>query len=407
MTGHDLPNESSLAATADATDLVAARPQDTPTAAHRYLELDGLRGVAILAVAVLHTFYRPEMAAGFYQPGMLAVPAGDLRYANLASIGWAGVDLFFVLSGFLITGILLRAKAEPHYLRNFYARRALRILPLYYAVVLFHLYVWPTARFGTWEQISYLTYWSNFWQAANPAIYEHSPGLGVTWSLAIEEQFYLVWPFLVLWLSRRWLLRLAFSTLVFSLLLRLSLLQSGAHWWSVYALTPCRVDALAVGAALALLRPRPGPAARVVVVAAMAGLVGLGYYQGHWSPRGAMMEGIGFTLTATMAGGLLVLATGNGLVAALCRQRWLRTYGKYSYAIYLLHVPVMEALVPLCIGPQPVLPLLRIAEATGSLWPASLAFVVVCCVAFLLAGALSFHLFERHFLSLKRFFRVA
>ena len=136
-------------------------------------------------------------------------PTGDLQSwaFAVANAGWIGVDLFFVLSGYLISGILLDAKCEPGYIGKFWARRALRILPLYYAVVAFSLIILPNiahpyaALFGriSGDEWSYWLLLSNF-SIAQVGMFRHGI-LDVSWSLAIEEQFYIVWPLIVLLLS--------------------------------------------------------------------------------------------------------------------------------------------------------------------------------------------------------------
>ena len=176
----------------------------TPTAGRYVPALDGVRGVAILLVILFHhTLMRQQTPL-------------DRVYASIARLGWSGVDLFFVLSGFLITGILCDAKGSPRSYRNFYVRRTLRIFPLYYAFVFFTLtiapWLWPDTPLAemaraemrdTSEAWSWL-YLSNILFALKEG-FGH-PNLAVTWSLAIEEQFYLVWPLLVAGLGRHTLM---------------------------------------------------------------------------------------------------------------------------------------------------------------------------------------------------------
>src|SRR5262245_30496387 len=161
--------------------------------------LDGLRGLAILLVLLVHTYY-PAGGIARHQSTL------DRACLHVCGLGWCGVDLFFALSGFLITGILLQAKGGEDALRNFYLRRALRIFPLYYLVVLARLFILPGRAFDPWESTSYLLYFSNFWRSAHLAVTPFDNFVGPTWSLAVEEQFYLLWPLLVFLLSRRSLL---------------------------------------------------------------------------------------------------------------------------------------------------------------------------------------------------------
>ena len=214
--------------------------------------LDGLRGVAILLVLFHHQTLLRLDGSGV-----------DPWFGRLFHVGWCGVDLFFVLSGFLITGLLLDAKGGPHYFRNFYARRTLRIFPLYYAVVFFSLVILPNLpegilpaqkaqSFGRIEgdEIWYWTYLSNYSIAA-AGQWRHGI-LDVSWSLAIEEQFYLLWPLLVAKLGRGALWRLCAGLILLAPACRLALLAAGADELAPYVLTPARIDTLAIGASLAL-----------------------------------------------------------------------------------------------------------------------------------------------------------
>jgi peptidoglycan/LPS O-acetylase OafA/YrhL len=205
--------------------------------------LDGLRGLAILLVILYHhTLMRQETLF-------------DRVYVNLARLGWSGVDLFFVLSGFLITGILYDSKGSPHYFRNFYVRRTLRIFPLYYAVVFFSLIVLPRA-WPAWgltqldrsamedrSQAWYWLYLQNFLFARDENL--GHPALAVSWSLAIEEQFYLVWPVVVSLLSRRHLIWTCGALILTALSLRIWMVSAGVHPTTIYVLPFNRMDALA------------------------------------------------------------------------------------------------------------------------------------------------------------------
>src|SRR6476620_6746086 len=169
----------------------------------RIPQLDSLRGIAILMVLVGHI---QKNVPGIVGPW--------------AHHGFSGVDLFFVLSGFLITGILLRAKTRPDYFKNFYTRRALRIWPLYYAVLILLLLPNSLTHLNLASpRWSYLLYIQNLF----PGFPAASGPLYITWSLAIEEQFYLIWPPIVLLLNRQWLARLAISLVILSPVLRYAL----------------------------------------------------------------------------------------------------------------------------------------------------------------------------------------
>jgi len=329
--------------------------------------LDGVRGLAVLLVMLFHlTHYG------------LARSAMDKALTAIPSIGWSGVDPFFVLSGYLITGILLRSKHSSTYFRSFYARRILRIFPLYYTVLVFFLIVIP--RLGIlshandlWypnapqEGIWYWLFLSNF-RAAWLGAWDHQI-LSITWSLAIEEHFYLIWPFVVWRLSERKLLWTCAGIVIGAFALRVAMTALGYSDRAVYTLTPCRLDTLATGAAIAIVGCRAGglarlaPAARVALPVAVAlfallcfaiqpdtaapaatadprsyeanVVAALSFLGNPW------MQTIGFSLLCLGFGALLVTvatAPRNTWRSRVFQMRWLRELGKYSYALYLLHL---------------------------------------------------------------------
>jgi peptidoglycan/LPS O-acetylase OafA/YrhL len=215
-----------------------------PKAGQYLPQLDGLRGVAIALVLASHCVVTP--ASG--------VIAWVIR--NAVSIGWTGVDLFFALSGYLIAGILLRTRSRPHYFLNFYARRFLRIVPLYAVLVSAVLALASRLPFGPTGPVwPFVTYTSNFWLAFHrvgwlPAPSGYPP-LAHLWSLAIEEQFYLVFPFMVYVLDRRRLRTTLWVVLALSPLVRVAINAIIAPGQS-YFITLGRLDALAMGALIAL-----------------------------------------------------------------------------------------------------------------------------------------------------------
>ncbi len=343
-----------------ATGLLRVSMPETPL---RNPRLDGVRGLAILLVMGFHTA----------QFGLAHAPADVALLAPFA-LGWSGVDLFFVLSGFLITGILLETRSSSSYARTFYARRTLRIFPLYYAVLVFFLIVAPRiegladieAAWRAGPGVDGLWYWLYLTNVdlARDGAWGHN-ALSVTWSLAIEEHFYLVWPWIVLRVTERQLLLACAVIAVLALGIRLALLASGASSIAVYVLTPCRLDTLATGAAVALLARRPGglarlarPARVVFLVTAWIFVTAVVYLrlQIRDLPRAGLaardtislvmdplMQTLGYSALCLIWGSLLVLilvAPASARLAKGFEFGALRSLGQYSYGLYLLHLPV-------------------------------------------------------------------
>lgn len=355
--------------------------------------LDGLRGFAILAVVAFH--------AMFLDPALLGGPrpAPTDLYPSLALLGWCGVDVFFVLSGFLITGILLRSKGAPGYFRNFYARRALRIFPLYYLVVGLLLFVLDRPATTAAEKASYLLYYQNLRHAL---VGEGSFDLAreVTWSLAIEEQFYLVWPAVVWLCSRQALQRLCVAVALAAIALRFGLLARGLD--TTYFLTPCRLDTLACGALLALAPAPPRWLGLALTWLGLGGLLAVARLTGNTFPQAVPMQRWGLLAALAFAVGLLALVRQPGLVATICRFAPLCALGRVSYCVYLVHCLVLDALT------RGVLALPDAAkQALAGAAPAQAiaALFGICCLggSWLLA-AVSWRLFEEPILRLKRFF---
>jgi len=372
------------------------------TRAH-YAQLDGLRGLAILLVMLYHFCLPHSSFHGKGAPWVL----------QFAQTGWMGVDLFFVLSGFLITGILVETRAHPHYFRNFLARRFLRIWPLYYLslVVLIVLpgfvltSVPPQVQSMQDSQAWFWLYAAN-WLFALEGGFTQTSG-GYFWSLAVEEQFYLVWPFVVYALSDRQILRVSVALLATSLLLRIVLSSFGFSTGALYAMTFTHLDGLAVGACLAICVRSQHLMARVqralpwAAAAAAAGLVITRVLDGDFFFWSRQMATYGFTCCAVLFGALLVWSLNAGTALPLGRlfsAGWMRQMGKYSYALYLVHVPIAGALFP------PVSRALEPLRASLGYDAAFVCFVVIAFAASWVTAWLSWQLFERRILALKRYF---
>ncbi len=310
----------------------------------RIPELDGIRGCAILLVLLFHcgTFNGTN-----WQSRLLRLGTG-------VSLGWSGVDLFFVLSGFLITGILLETKGCPNYFSAFYARRVLRIFPLYMTFVLVFFWIaLPIAHaLGHGLEIKYSAqawYWlylSN-WRVGLGLT--HEDYLNHFWSLAIEEQFYLIWPFIVSILSELQLLRLCGIIIVGCLALRTAL-ASGLPPAAIAYLTPFRIDTLAFGAVVCLIfrnvdwMARFRKYANSILLVSGAALVVLVVFVGAVSIEQPAIRTVGYTVFAALYASLVfraAAASGTaGWFATQLRQPFLKSFGKYSYGIYVIHMPV-------------------------------------------------------------------
>ncbi len=339
--------------------------------------LDGLRGIAILLVLFHHFFVlKPATAV-------------DDVLAQGPYVGWAGVDLFFVLSGFLITGILIDARGSERYFSSFYARRTLRIFPLYYLIAFLSLIVLPAFPFAydllvglgaPREQWPYWLYLTNF-AVAERERFIHGI-LDVTWSLAIEEQFYLAWA-VVVWLCPTRLLGPLCAALIVAVAgARIWALAAGATAIDVYVLTPYRADGLATGALLAWAMRRgwlagAGGSALGLSALTVLGVVGVSWLDGESWWWGPTMQKAGYTLLALTGGAWIVAAVrlpdAHWWPRALSAG-WLRSFGKYSYCLYLIHLPVMRVVREFVLGPE------QFAQF-GSPWIGQLVFYALTTAA--------------------------
>ena len=318
----------------------AAGPSGLGIGGQHVPALDGVRGLAILVILFHNTSWIAEDRSTGVQK----------LVGSLAAAGWVGVTLFFVLSGLLITGILLDTRDRPHFFRSFYIRRTLRIFPIYYLLLatvvligprVIHDQAWVTSVRE--HQIYYWTYVSNW-------VGKGIVGLSHFWSLAVEEQFYLAWPLVVWLVPRRRLPWVCGAIILVTPIIRLGLYQLGLVQ-ATYSYTVARWDALAFGAGLAILvRSEAGRRwlARFSVrigVGALAVLLGFvllhrGFHTGNF-----LVDVWGHTVVAVFFAALLSAAVvPSSRVASGVRRafetRWIRFLGKYSYAIYVFHEPI-------------------------------------------------------------------
>ena len=343
-----------------------------PSVPRKIPQLDGVRGIAILIV-LAHNLH------GF----------SSLPFSLLTTYGWMGVDLFFVLSGFLITGILLDAKSSPDYFRNFYARRCLRIWPLYYCVLALMFVVIPHVKPQVAGEIfhrsnpwwAYLFYLQNF-LVREPA--SAVAALGVSWSLAVEELFYLVWPWLVRYLPVKRLEYCAWLVFLGSPFFRLFAVF---HGWIIYSNPFCRLDGLMAGGLLAILVRKREFSADRYLCAAWAGLISA-------VPLAITSEmlherWLTFSLATIGSAGLVYLAqySGRRWLTVILTNRFLMFTGTISYGLYLLHKL-----------PDDIFKSRGIAAAHPQL-----AFWSAVLCSYVIATA-SWYLFEKPILRLKKYF---
>lgn len=364
-----------------------------------YPALDGLRAVAFLLVFLQH-------------------------YQGLPW-GWTGVDFFFVLSGFLITGILFDTRNDPHRVRNFYIRRTLRIFPLYYGVMIVILLLYPLLRWDiNWHWLAWPAYLGNYLRFLNPSVLidgsplqqlaDFQPNatrpvntefmlyLGHFWSLCVEEQFYLFWPCLVFWIrNRRALLWICALTLPLCLALRIAGQHHLPGWMLdeeiLYRATPFRLDALLLGGLLALLLRGPLTArllrcarllSPLILIVVLYWLYAVCKNPGPTVQYPTWKFTYGLTLVDLIAALAILIAIQPGsLVYRALSLRPLRWLGRISYGAYVLHdIPhiVYFAFGVAFFPTQPVL-----------------ATTAIALVATIFLSWLSFRFFESPFLNLK------
>lgn len=349
--------------------------------------LDGIRGVSVLCVILAHHVRFP--------------------------LAFLAMDCFFVLSGFLITGILLDTKGSKGYFKNFYFRRALRIFPIYYFTLFVFFYVLdgccslsdnPDFEFYFENEISFWVYFQNYSLAHMDPRQSHA--LVHLWSLAVEEQFYVFVPLMVFLFSRKNLAFLFGLIIIGALFYRVDNFVNNGSWVIEYMSTVSRMDALALGGVVALLvRSQWWETIKNYRRQFKIVLACLIFYFLLWMltsdnfyflpARGIIQRTVNYTLSALMFSLLLVLAVlkDKYITKVFCAK--LLTYlGKRSYAIYIFHMPIKHMLIPFL--------------TTHVFWLANLGKWPTICLSLLLAttsGEISWRLIEKQALGLKKYFK--
>jgi peptidoglycan/LPS O-acetylase OafA/YrhL len=340
-------------------------------------ELDGLRGIAIALVLVYHCHTKLESS----------------HLDVIAKWGWVGVNLFFVLSGFLITGIIIESRDDPHFFRNFYARRGLRIWPVYFLLLLLNFFFVPLVFGSFWWAVHEVRAapWTHYIFFIQNLLFAAMPGtLGPTWSLAIEEQFYVFWAPIARFAKNAALLPLLIAVFVASPFIRLVNAQTGSLT-QVHTLT--HLDGLAIGSLIALSLRMFGFGRatwkKIATGGIAAGVAGAVIMQFHGSNFTDTLLALGF-------GGMLVAAllvtgkpTGYG---RFLTWRPLKYLGTISYGLYLIHI--------LCFV---VIGDFDLKMAKYGMW-GDLSVVAVRMVLSIAAASLLWYGFERPILRLKRYF---
>ena len=368
------------------------RPSVGGPSSSRVLELDGFRAAAVLMVLIMHLFY------GWPTPALSLLP-GFVR--NLIGRGWLGVDLFFILSGFLITGILIDSRESEHYFRNFYTRRVLRIFPLYLTCIVIMYFGYPGAGAYFGLSLLYLANFAYFFHVRTP----HGPG--VFWSLAVEEHFYLVWPLVVRFIRGYWLLAFTAVLVIGSPILRGVCAHAGMDpELQIYPYSFFRFDGLALGAMLAIwVRSRyysrssawalggllMGTSSLILVVGRPYGIMGTKTLAG---------TALHYTLAEFVFAGLMALALAyrGSRFTALLRCRPARITADLSFCIYLIHLTLGDFYYRL-LHAMKFDDVARLG-AVGSL----LVRIIVLSTATFGLAALSKRFLEDPFLRLKRYF---
>ncbi|HEX7847781.1 MAG TPA: acyltransferase [Chitinophagaceae bacterium] len=344
-----------------------------------YPALDGLRGVAILLVVLYHNF----------------------DFIKQSFFGWLGVDLFFVLSGFLITSILMDDIGKAKFLKNFFTRRVLRIFPLYFLcliifLILFPLFNWHKKELAffldnQWWLWTYLQNWLYSFRLTDDA-----KMLTHLWSLAVEEQFYLIWPFVILLVKkpkRLFFIMLALLLLTMAARSVIWLYQvEDLNYTTLYTFT--RIDGICIGSMIALLmRFRPTLIGKnmAAIVLALAAMNFIFYFLNRSSNSYPFLAFVGYTTFCAMFGLLVyeIVTNSNSLFTKLLSIQPLRFFGKISYGFYIFHWPIY------------LMTREYLLAQTGS----RLGTALLSTALALLISIISYYSFERYFLALKDKFK--
>ena len=380
--------------------------------------LDGLRGVAILLVIIGHIELIHKYILGLksFNIGFI-----DQKLLQLMELGWVGVDLFFVISGFLITRILLIKKGSKSLLKNFYIRRILRIFPLYYLSLFIYFFLLPLTKFREISSSKYSIYDANqiyLWTYTVNFLREKGAyvqgELMHFWSLAVEEQFYLIIPIFILYLGRNQLKSLFLFGIFISIIFRIiNIYILKEESINLYVHTLSRIEPIFWGGLLATLMEEMNvpeistwrSRGRFILTAVLSIIVGILFFEGQfqgetpfnytYSGYFNLMQSLGFTCISVFFSSLLFLLVTSSSNNFL-NNSILTTLGKYSYFIYITNTLIISGLILLGFD------FLKISNFLGGIPVISvLIFITSTTIISIALGFLSFNLFEKHFLKLK------
>ncbi|CAB4543149.1 unannotated protein [freshwater metagenome] len=334
--------------------------------------LDGIRGVAVLLVFISHFHW-------ILSPDPFLAKVTPWHFINRTfEAGFLGVDIFFVLSGFLITSLLLKERFnnQSGMLSRFYKRRALRLLPALYAVLIVNFFVSRWENFPsdiqwrtTWHALLYLNNWNIVWNFGAT-----QDDLGYLWSLGIEEQFYIVWPIVMIAIAALKIppkIAVSLTALLAVVVTwhRFDLWNNGVSWLFLYVRTDARVDSLLIGASFAYVYRHyrvPPKILNLLATSSFIGFIYIKYRFGSLPVHPFFFQG-GFTVIAVLAGTIILAAAeGAWFANRILISRPLTIIGKVSYGLYLWHVPVFFVLGRhVTSGPKPLRILIGIVIASA------------------------------------------
>lgn len=348
-----------------------------------YKNLDGVRAIAALMVMFFHFSRKISPDTRFLQ-----------FLTKISIFGQTGVTLFFVLSGFLITRILLYNKGYGNYFKNFFVRRSLRIFPLYYLFLLISFFILPylfnIQKTSINQQLYYYFYLQNFARTFSWSGWITANGPGHFWSLAVEEHFYMVWPFIIYFLSTRNIKKAVFVIILLALFLRIIMLSKGLD---VFYFTFTRFDSLAIGGLLALIENKGGiksvNSKKFLILAGIVFIPTIYIWTNFTGAGNHMLQIFKYlllSLTYFSFIGFLLTLKSNNFLNKILECSFLSYTGRISYGLYVYH---------------------PIAYLIAGVYLNTNYLVINIIIHFGLAyfiSAVSYYFFENYFIGLKKYF---